>query len=861
MYRVEEATVPRTIFGLACLCLIPMAALAQTTGKISGIILDDKKQPVIGANVMLEGTTLGASTDVEGKYFIINVPPQLYVLRASAVGFAPYRVQKVDVVPGLTTRVDISLTPSDVQMAEVVVEHTRPPVQKDLTSKIQGFDAADIDKLPVQNSLVGLVTTQAGITSNIVTTPVSSQPVFGQFATIPNDGLHFRGGRTNETLYLLDGVSVNDQLWGGFDLEAMGQYSLQSIRTLTGTFGPQYGEAMSGVVEMQTMDNVPQTYTVRGLAFTDQLGTWSNDEGTTNFELQASGPVPGVSTLAFFGSARLYRSDGYLFGYIYPNYIDSEGRDRSGTPEEVSMGYRDSELLFGKLIWQVTEAMKLRGGIYYTENQRGAYNHYFKYNPYGTPHVMLRDKLIYGRFTHVLSPTTFYDVALSEYRRSFKSFVFDSPAEYAVRPETGSAEFSTSGEDFVRFESVFRRLEFQANITSQVTKEHQISAGGIISRLGTALERVNPNGDELAWSVIEDYDLTPWKYGAYVNDKMEFEDMGMVVNVGLRWDLINPNREYITDITSPEGEVAQAPTRSYFSPRFGISYPISDVAAFRFGYGHYYQYPDFFKTFQGLNEQYPLYPRPNVRSVVGAVATGDIQEEKTINYEFGVQLRLSSALSADVTGFYRKISNLIGTVVIEGYLSTGDVTTVQKFPAFDNVGSATVKGVEVSFSKRFSNYFSGFLNYTYAEALTTSSVLFSIPRDEAREYPADWDQSHVASVGLSFEFPQAWGFSLLGTIASGLPYTYTQFQPNAERAPWIGTFDIMAFKEFDVTLVKLRLFAQVVNLFNRRNVWWVWPDSGQPGVDANPSTSDDYTNDPSMWGPGRRFQVGLSFTL
>jgi hypothetical protein len=275
MYRVEEATVLRTIFGLACLCLIPMAALAQTTGKISGIILDDKKQPVIGANVMLEGTTLGASTDVEGKYFIINVPPQFYVLRASAVGFAPYRVQKVDVVPGLTTRVDISLTPSDVQMAEVVVEHTRPPVQKDLTSKIQGFDAADIDKLPVQNSLVGLVTTQAGITSNIVTTPVSSQPVFGQFATIPNDGLHFRGGRTNETLYLLDGVSVNDQLWGGFDLDAMGQYSLQSIRTLTGTFGPQYGEAMSGVIEMQTMDNVPQAYTVRGLAFTDQLGTWS----------------------------------------------------------------------------------------------------------------------------------------------------------------------------------------------------------------------------------------------------------------------------------------------------------------------------------------------------------------------------------------------------------------------------------------------------------------------------------------------------------------------------------------------------------------------------------------------------------
>ena len=45
---------------------------------------------------------------------------------------------------------------------------------------------------------------------------------------------------------------------------------------------------------------------------------------------------------------------------------------------------------------------------------------------------------------------------------------------------------------------------------------------------------------------------------------------------------------------------------------------------------------------------------------------------------------------------------------------------------------------------------------------------------------------------------------------------------------------------------------------NEKNVWWVYSDSGRAGSDANPATSYDYTNNPAMWGPGRRIQVGVS---
>lgn len=846
---------------LGFLLCLPVLLLAQTTGKISGKVTDEKRQPAVGANVLAEGTTLGGAADLDGDYFIINVPPGTYTLRASAVGFASYRVSNVQVSPGLTTRVDIALRSADVQLSEVVVEHERPAVQKDLTSKVQGFAVDELQKLPVQSTLTNILTKQAGITANIVTTSISSQPVFGQFATIPNDGLHFRGGRTNETLYLFDGIAVNDGLWGGFDLDAVGQFTLSSLQTLTGTFGPQYGEAMSGVVQMQTVDNLLTSYSLRALTFTDRLGAWARGERSVNYEMQAGGPVPLVPALSFFGSARRYTTDGYLFGYQYPNYVDSEGRDKSGSPAEVPMSFRDNDMVFGKLLWQPMDQTKLRVGFYRSSSIRGSYHHYFKYNPYGTPHVHLGDRFLYAKFTHLVSPTTFYDIAVSDYKRDFRSHVFDSPAEYSIRQETGSAEFSIAGEDFVRFDSFFRRLEAQGSFTSQITSEHLLSAGVVFDQLQTQLERVNPNGSQTAWQVIEDYDIRPVKMGAYINDKMEFEDMGLVVNVGVRYDYVNPRREFVTDITTPEAGTGSVPARSYFSPRFGISYPISDVAAFRFGYGHYYQYPDFFKAFQGMNRQYALYPAPNVRSVSGAVATGDIEEEKAVNYEFGVQFRIGSLLSADVTGFYRKISNLIGIVIVNGYLTEGGVTREQRFPAFDNVSAATVKGIEISITRRFADNFSGFFNYTYSQALTTSSFLFSLPREGAQEFPADWDQPHVASFGMSFEFPSQWGFSFLGNLGSGFPYTYTQFQPNAERAPWQGSFDLMGHKEFSLGPVTLRAFLQVINLFNRRNIWWVYADSGQPGIDANPSTSDDYTNDPSMWGPGRRFQFGISVKL
>lgn len=829
---------------------------AQTTGKISGKIVDQNNEAIVGANVLIDKTTMGAAADAEGDFYIVNIPTGTYKLKVSAIGYATEIIENVRVIAGLTTKVDVILTSSAIELNEVVVQHSKPPVQKDLTYKYQGIDANDLESLPIKGSVRDLITKQAGVTANISTVPISSQPVFGQFATIPNDGLHFRGGRTNETLYLFDGINVTDELWGGYNLDVIGEYTLQSLSTLTGTFGPQYGEGMSAVMLMNTLDNVVQNYSLKGTAYTDMFGKKSGTQQSWNYEFSASGPIPGINNLSFIGSARVYSTDGYINGYIYPDYIDTRSLDKSGTTEEVPMQFRDTELFFGKFIWQALDNVKLRIGYLNSKVQQGVYNHYFKYNPYGTPHVHYDDQLAYAKLTHVLSTDTYYDIHIAHYVRDFKSHVYDNRSYYDLVPPVGTGEFSISGTDFVYFNSKFKRLEVQGTFSSQISKQQFIQIGGSFEHLNTQLTRLNPYG----WQYLEDYNYNPFRLAGFINDKMEFDDIGMVINVGLRYDYINPNRKFIKNIEEPLGDIGKVEPRYYISPRLGISYPISDVAAFRFGYGHYFQYPYYYMSYQGMNRQYELYPYPDVSSVSGAIAKGDIEEEKTVNYEVGVQIKLSDDISADVTGFYRKMSNLVGIQIVTGYITSNNVVKEQKFPIFDNINYANVKGVEVSLNKRMTKYFQGFLNYTYSQALVTSSLLLSLPQDLSRTFPADWDQTHSVSFGAIFQFPDNWGFSVLGGMQTGLPYTYSTFQPNEERAPMITSLDIIGNKEIEIGPVTARFYLQVINLLNRKNVWWVYADSGQPGVDTNPATSDDYTNNPSMWGPGRRIQFGVSFS-
>lgn len=833
------------------LLFLSVQVAAQSGGKIVGVVTDaDNGQPLIGCSIFIENLMLGDATDADGNYLILNVPSGTHTIKVQMVGYNTQVVEGVKVSSGLTITMSFELTSETIEMQEVTVTSYKiPPVQKDLTSKLQGRTSEEISQIPI-TTVKDVLVQQAGVTRQILTRDVSSLPVFGQFATVPTDGLHFRGGRENEAAYLLDGINVGDALWGDFNIDQMGELSISSMETFTGTFAPQYGEAMSGIVKISSLSEMSTAPKFALKTFTDQLGSDAISHNTYGVEFVLASALPFYSNLGFVFSHRTYSTDGYIYGYIYPEYVNSEGQDKSGTPVEVPMQFNDTEFNFGKVIWQALPSLKISLGGFISKANRGVYNHYFKYNPYGTPPVRLDDNLGYVKVNYLINERSYLELSVANYERGFKSSVYDDLSLYGVVPQNGTAEFSIVGEDWVFFDTYFNRREANVDYVWQINKIHNLSVGSTLQLLKTEYVRRNPDGGE----ALEEYYYEPYQIDGYVNEKMEFEDMGMIINLGARFDYINTNRKVLVDITQnsdPNAPMEDAKAEFYVTPRLGISFPIADRAAVRFGYGGYYQYPNYYKVFQGTYyvEATGEY-RPNPQLENTPIAASMIEPEKTVNYEFGLQTMLGDFVSLDVTAFYRKTNNLIGILLNE-------TTEGKRFQEMGNIDYATVKGIEFSLKKHFSNNFSAFFNYTLSNTLVSTSILFERPTDESRTFPANWDQPHVFQGNLHFEMDNGFGFSLYGSISSGFPYTRSSFDPNGERSPSIHQLDLNLFKNFDLFGFKQQFFIQITNLTNDRNVWWVYADSGVPGQDANEATSYDYTNNPSMYGPGRTIRLGI----
>ena len=219
---------PHIFLFLIPVILSCFTVYAGTTGKLTGKVTDaTTNEPLIGTNIVVVGTNMGAAADVQGNYFILNIPPGTYQIKATQIGYSSTTIQNVKISVDQTTRIDIKLGEQVIQLQNVVVTSTRGFVQKDLTSTEEKISGEQISMMPVED-VQSVVNLQAGVV----------------------DG-HFRGGRIGEVKYLIDGVSVNDVYSGSSTMEA-DVSSIQELQVLTGTFNAEYGEALSGVVNQVT---------------------------------------------------------------------------------------------------------------------------------------------------------------------------------------------------------------------------------------------------------------------------------------------------------------------------------------------------------------------------------------------------------------------------------------------------------------------------------------------------------------------------------------------------------------------------------------------------------------------------------
>ncbi|MFT4604224.1 MAG: outer membrane receptor protein involved in Fe transport [Rhodothermales bacterium] len=209
------------------LIAIPTVALAQNTGKISGVVMEsDTGETLPGASVVVVGTQLGTITDVDGSYFIIGVPVGSYDIQASFVGFSTATVAGVEVSSGYTQEVNFTLA-EGVQLDEIIVEYERPLIQKDAIGVPKIVDAEQIVSLPVRGA-AAVASIQAGVVSQE-----------------GSETLNIRGGRGSEVTYYIDGVKVVGST-------ALPQSAIQEQEMIIGNISARYGDAMSGIINITT---------------------------------------------------------------------------------------------------------------------------------------------------------------------------------------------------------------------------------------------------------------------------------------------------------------------------------------------------------------------------------------------------------------------------------------------------------------------------------------------------------------------------------------------------------------------------------------------------------------------------------
>ena len=492
---------PIFVVVLLFISVVQNSLYGGTTGKITGQITDaGTREALIGANIMIKGTSMGAASDMEGNYFILNVPPGNYTVSISMIGYKQLQFENVQVSIDLSTRIDAALQTTVLESGEtVVVTAERNLVIKDMTSSFSTMDAEQIESLPVQQ-VQEVLRLNAGI--------------------IESDGrLHIRGGRPGEVAFWVDGISATDIYDGRMGVRVENS-AVQELQVISGTFNAEYGQAMSGIVNIITKEggkNYSGEIKVYGgdyVSSSDKFSLYKRlvteqDESTDltrivtskkdyplkkfnpiyNGELSVSGPVPFLGNqLTFFVNGRYFYDEGYFYGR---NWYRPNGTQ--GDSSLVAMNPNRTSSMQGKLTYHLSPAIKMSYNLFWNQSKRernfyrissvdyqfnplGEANfqqfnsHDYKYNPYGLPQTLGEAYTHTFLFNHVVSPAAFYELRISRYYSKSKQYVFEDP--------TTSVKWLVSVEENPN-------LGIEAEVFDPSTPEGQVKLQNIIALGGT----------------------------------------------------------------------------------------------------------------------------------------------------------------------------------------------------------------------------------------------------------------------------------------------------------------------------------------------------------------------------------------
>ncbi len=869
--------------ALIVLLLLTADIFGGQTGKISGIIKDKKTgEPLVGVNVALEHTSMGAATDINGYYVILNVFPGDYTINISMVGYRKVKIQGVVVTADKTTPINIQLEQESVGLKEIVVTAKKPVIDRDLTSSELTVTSKDIKNLPVE-SLTDVLNLKAGV------------------ITDASGGIHIRGGRASEVGYLVDGIPVTDNYSGSQGSTVDVQF-LQEVKVISGVFNAEYGQAMSGIVDLITKRGEDHFEGNINVSTGDYLSQANNiflginrfnPIGVSDIKADLAGPIKIFGKrISYDIAARRFGNEGWLFGQRRFNPTDSSWSTNNiyhiqatGDNKIVSLNSFLNYNFQTKLNIDATGSLKLSDLFLYDNTTSQTYNHLFKYDPNGEPTNYEQSFNNIFSITYLFSSRTYLTLKHSFKRSILQTYVYpniNDPryADPQLLKQLTSFSFLTGGTDMVHDKRISDVNTIKLDIVSQLDEINEFKTGAELD-----LNVINlDNKTALYHDTTTIFDFNsflndgkfvdkPLSFAYYIQDKIEYKSI--IINAGIRYDYFNSFGDIPTDPRDPANSPKiKAKPQYQFSPRLGIAFPISAEGTIHFSYGHFFQVPPF---------EY-MYANPTFKVGPGGLYTlmgnANLKAQSTVAYELGINYVFSNLIGLEVIGYHKDFTNLLSTQILNTYISS------DRYALYTNMDYGQAKGITISLFKQSTDkdHFSVSLDYTLQVAEGNASD----PNDAFNKaqgnppqkpniqvVPLNWDQTHTINLSLSYNIPNDLNLGITAKYGSGMPYTPTiQSQTasieNSARMPSQTNVDLQFNKYISFGNFAFQLFVRVFNLFDERNEINVYTDTGRATYSLashyNPenqgaNTLSEFLIRPDFYSEPRRVLIGLSYNL
>jgi outer membrane receptor protein involved in Fe transport len=833
----------KRILLLLLLTNIGLCLTAQNTASITGNVKDKKdNSELIGVNIILKGTSLGAVTDINGRFAIKNVRAGEYNVEVSYIGYNKTLLTGIKIKVGETKELQIDLIPTSVTTEDVVIIGKKPLIDIDKAQSVNTISQENIELAP-SRQLQSIINTQPGV----VQSPA---------------GVSIRGGRTYETGVYVDGVKVTDPLGGtGFGLD-IGSNAVSDIEVTTGGIGADVGDATAGVINTKTRSGGDK-YEVAASYKRDNFGfnrtsraNWNSQVG----ELNVSGPAfkkTFDNRLKFSVALRAAFSDEFyknpadqLYSSLYPG---SDGKNTNWTPYQdnrwsafVKMNYnfKKGKVLTVSQLRSITvnqdvnmlrifgNDLPFQPGYQYLFSQQMDNANTFTHDAYMTmvdwkqsvnkrfsytatfsrfyvrlradangrawrPETVVNEldpssiQLFPGSYfnpgdsvAYVNNPSGFYNnngIATLWHDHYFEEYTAKVQGNYFSKNSLNKISFG--------FETKFQEMQWIDVIRPWIGAPLPLAGGGTSQTF-----RLGQQSD--VWKV------NPRRGAVFVTDQIKYK--GLIASIGGRFEYWAPGK-YVDDaVTNSAAPIRDEIRENYLSsstkigdlrykfrflPKISASFPIRENQILYFNYGHTTILPHPSFIYPGLN---PFYQD---RSTIANVGNPDLNPEVDISYEIGLKTQITSNDAFTFSAFWKDKYDFITTSSLLIIDATG-----REVPRTVRINSdyARTRGIEFGYIKRIGNWYNGQASFTYMVTTGQSSsanekikeLIATGAIEDTKEYYLPWDvpidfkTNHIFKIdrkegGLwGKSFLNKWSFYLETVMRSGVRYTPYKFAYN-----------------------------------------------------------------------------------